>query len=574
MIREISSTLAKFKAMTFKPGLNIILAEKTEHASQRQTRNGAGKTSFIELVHFLTGANAGPKSMFRLDPLDSEEFGMRLDVGSDSVTVRRSGAKPGQVTVELNTDGSIQMRYLPNEEWKTFLGEGWFGLPKDGSKNGPSLRSLFSYFARRQDVGGFDSTFNHTRQQQRADEQVNLSYLLGLDWRIPQDWQEVRDRERGLRELRKAVNEGVFGQAVGDVAILRTELAVAERSVESLKSSLQGFRVVEQYAEFEAEASELTRRVSDLNDDNAMDRLLVDTLISAIQSEQPPETKDLESVYAEVGVILPASSVTRYEDVLAFHESVIANRRQYLQSERQGAEGRIAERNAQIAPLDSRRADVMALLQSGGALDHYTSLQGELSRRVGALEALRQRFEAAQRFESARTALDLERSELELRLQRDFTERASLLDRAIVVFEELSSQLYEQAAGSLTIRESPDGPLFSVEMHAKRSKGIRQMQVFCFDLMLMTLSQEKGVGPGFLVHDSHLFDGVDGRQVGKALELGARLAEQLGFQYIVTMNSDAVPSDLPKGFDPADYVVPVPLTDAGEDGGLFGVRFQ
>jgi uncharacterized protein YydD (DUF2326 family) len=56
------------------------------------------------------------------------------------------------------------------------------------------------------------------------------------------------------------------------------------------------------------------------------------------------------------------------------------------------------------------------------------------------------------------------------------------------------------------------------------------------------------------VHDSHLFDGVDERQVAKALQLGANAARELNFQCIVTMNSDAVPQDLPDNFHFDDYV--------------------
>jgi uncharacterized protein YydD (DUF2326 family) len=47
------------------------------------------------------------------------------------------------------------------------------------------------------------------------------------------------------------------------------------------------------------------------------------------------------------------------------------------------------------------------------------------------------------------------------------------------------------------------------------------MQIFFFDLMLTEISLKSGPGPGFLIHDSHLFDGVDERQVAKALQLGA-----------------------------------------------------
>ena len=101
------------------------------------------------------------------------------------------------------------------------------------------------------------------------------------------------------------------------------------------------------------------------------------------------------------------------------------------------------------------------------------------------------------------------------------------------------------------------------------------MQIFCFDLMLTEISLKNGRGPGFLIHDSHLFDGVDERQVAKALQLGAERAEAAGFQYIVTMNSDVLPRDgFKPGFDIHTYVMNSRLTDATDVGGLFGLRFD
>jgi uncharacterized protein YydD (DUF2326 family) len=102
-----------------------------------------------------------------------------------------------------------------------------------------------------------------------------------------------------------------------------------------------------------------------------------------------------------------------------------------------------------------------------------------------------------------------------------------------------------------------------------------QMQVFCFDLMLCMLLRRRGIGPGFLVHDSHLFDGMDSRQVGTALALAARTATDEGFQYIATLNSDTLESrDLLDHFGPGPFIVPGSLTDATEVGGLFGFRFD
>lgn len=99
------------------------------------------------------------------------------------------------------------------------------------------------------------------------------------------------------------------------------------------------------------------------------------------------------------------------------------------------------------------------------------------------------------------------------------------------------------------------------------------MQVYCFDLDLITLWSRKERGPGFLVHDSHLFDGVDERQRVSALQLSAEYAAVEGFPYIVTLNSDETPKQLPDGSVVEDFVLPERLTDHGDDDGLFGLRF-
>ena len=214
----------------------------------------------------------------------------------------------------------------------------------------------------------------------------------------------------------------------------------------------------------------------------------------------------------------------------------------------------------------------MGILQSGGALEHYSRLQEEAGRTEAKTEALRQQLEIAERVESAKVQLDMERARLQQALQADIRERNDIANDAIVIFDELSTSLYEQA-GHLTIAATPNGHTFEVAIDAQRSKGINSMQIFCFDLMLAELTTKRGIGPGFLIHDSHLFDGVDERQVAKALQLGVEHAERVGFQYIVTMNSDALPEDaFQDGFDVYQHVNPIRLTDE-EAGGLFGLRF-
>jgi uncharacterized protein YydD (DUF2326 family) len=107
-----------------------------------------------------------------------------------------------------------------------------------------------------------------------------------------------------------------------------------------------------------------------------------------------------------------------------------------------------------------------------------------------------------------------------------------------------------------------------------KSKGIREQQIFCFDMLLAVMQSKHRQSLGILVHDSHLFDAMDERQVANAIEVGARLSLQHGFQYIITMNSDRIPyGEFSENFDFDSHVIKPRLTDETEAGGLFGFRF-
>jgi uncharacterized protein YydD (DUF2326 family) len=402
--------------------------------------------------------------------------------------------------------------------------------------------------------------------------QVNISYLLGLDWQVPRAWEDVRAKERGLRELRKLANSGALGARVGDVAELRTELVVAEGRIENLRRNLDNFTVVERYVELQEEASNLTRNIAELNDQMLLQRRYVAELTESLSNELPPAPVDVERLYAEAGLVLPEIVVRRFEDVERFHVSIVENRRSYLESERILAEEDILRLVDELSRQDSRRAEVMRLLQSGGALTTFTALQQDLVREEAQAQALRARYEASLALESEKTEATSERQRLRGRLRRDHVERSSRVSEAILKFRELSEALYEGRQGALIIDEGLNGPTFDVRILGERSRGITNMQIFCVDMTLMHMALPQGRAPGFIIHDSHLFDGVDTRQVATALKLAAEAADQGGYQHIVTMNTDTLPSAV-DGFDPSPYIVPVRLTDEHATGGLFGMRF-
>ncbi len=590
MINRIFSTLPSFKTLEFRAGLNILLAKREKQSSDLHTRNRAGKTSLIKIIDFLMGSNCDPRSIFRVKQLLQTSFGMDFDLSGKKTIVSRSGNNPSKVIVHEKTDTSkwpikpglikkTGQNAITNLGWRAVLGKLLFNLnlAEDGKsldKYGPSLRMLFPYFVRRQEEGGFTSPTQHRSGQYAYEDQVAMAYLLGLDWEIASEYQTVRHTESTLQTLRETADQGMLGALVGKVADLRTKVTVLEAKCNRVQESINNFKLLPEYREIENESAEITRRLGKMSDENTMDDFLTQEMEENIKKEVPPKDDRLQDLYKEAGILLPEIVARRFEEVHEFHKSILTNRVAYLSMEIQEAQARVTKREKEMTRLDARRSEIMNLLRSHGALDQYTKFQTELMRCQADLEVTRKQLEAAQLLEEKHDELQDQRSKLKKMVRQDFDERADTLKKAILYFEEVSRALYPEG-GSLIFNDGDNGPSIEVKIHGKSSKGITNMRIFCFDMMLMRMCREQGFGIDFLVHDSHLFDGVDERQIAKALEYGQKASEQFNFQYIVTMNEDTVPHRLfSEGFHFESYVLPVSLTDKIGDGGLFGIRFE
>lgn len=580
MIHEISSSLEFFKTLKFTEGLNVVLADKSQGATDKQTRNSSGKTSIIAIIHFLLGASCERTSIFRSDTLGEEWFSLLLDLSGQKTRVTRSGSGYNRIMVDANLpdwpeqptlDSETGETSFPLKKWNAALGASMFGIT-DRAKYSPKFRAMISYFVRREWDGGFHCAEKNSENQQPWDIQVNLSYLLGLDWINARRLQEVRDKEKTLKLLKKDLSTGVLGSLVGRTGELRTKLAVAETGLIELQQQLAQFQVLPEYRELEQEASAIAIKISEAANENTLDRERIKAIESQLDSEQSVQRDDLVAMYKEADVILPELVTKQLDDVERFHQRVIRNRIAHLNGGIAAAKERIRSRERDLSEIDRRRREILNTLSSRGAIDQMTRLEEEKSRQVSLVENLGRRLELTEEIESTKTELTIERAKVRQAFTLDHREHDSVIREAILIFEEFSKAISDHE-GSLTIDITDNGPTFSIQVEGGRSVGIRNMQIFCFDMMLSILWARQNRGPGFLVHDSHLFDGMDSRQIAKAIEIGARQSAKNGFQYIIMMNSDMVPrNEFSAGFEFDQFVNSVRLNDETDTGGLFGVR--
>ncbi len=591
MILSIQSDLPSFKAMQFHSGLNVLLSDKTPDSGERQTRNSAGKTSLVEIIHFLHGAKAGKDSLLGNPALSTYTFRSVMQFGDDVVQVSRTASEASRILISPDdaaklgvtgkTDKKTGVHFITNEVWKDVLGHKMFGLPSqpEGSvfdqSNAPSFRALFAYFVRRWGGKGFLRPEQQSEKQQRANWQINLSYLFGLDWRIPFDLHGVREREKRLDELRKVAKSGALGEVIGTVAELRPKVVLAETNAKKRRQDIENFKVVESYREYSDQAA---RARSDMLAIERRAVALKETLAyleETLAKERAPEPGDLSRLYEAVGIELPGVALKRFEDVAAFHASVIANRRAHLREELSQIQSEIALGDKRIAELNSQRSEILQFLSGRGALEDFLELQRKLAELDAEAASLRKKFETAEFLEGETTRLEIERANIQKRLQEDHQARKGKIDEAIIIIGEAIEKLYDDRRGEFVVDATDNGPEFSITIQGDRGAGISNMEIFCFDLALLAITSREKRGPNFLLHDSHLFDGVDERQVAHALELGAGAAEKIGGQYIVMMNSDIFDQlPLSDSLDRGQIVLATRLSDRSETGGLFGFRFD
>ena len=222
-IIAIRCNMPSFNTVAFQPGLNVVLADRTKESTRQDSRNGLGKTTLIEIIHFCLGSRTQRKRGLLVTPLKGWRFTLDININGRTLAITRSTDNPSRVYVDgdvgdlsIPSGGRNDVLTLGINDWNAMLGELLFGLTNQDSerKYRPTFRSLFSYLVRR-GREAFTSPFSHHRTQQEWDKQINNAFLLGLMWEHAGQLQEVKDKEKLLSGLRRAAREGLLEGMVG-----------------------------------------------------------------------------------------------------------------------------------------------------------------------------------------------------------------------------------------------------------------------------------------------------------------------------------------------------------------------
>lgn len=225
MLKRLTANQDCFKPIKFdENSLNLIIATKNDKSAPTASRNGLGKSTFVNVVAFCLGLDVDTKKDLPLDELKEWEWSLTFTNGKKDFTVTRGASKPEVVSVKGDLTGcpiigtseavlgeGISMSYKV-EDWEKVLRWIFFGLSPasgdgDSGDAAPDYQSLMSRFVRRD----FDDPIRVNPGDKITTSEMAITYLLGLDWQFL----------AGAKEVRKMKNE-----ADALMSVARSEIAL------------------------------------------------------------------------------------------------------------------------------------------------------------------------------------------------------------------------------------------------------------------------------------------------------------------------------------------------------------
>jgi len=527
-ILKLSANERSFRTVNFKPvGLSLVVAEqKSGKSSPTRTYNGVGKSLMLELIHYCLGSNK--KTAFEKH-LKGWIFSLTIDIDGAIHTISRSADKPSEIQLDHS---DITLTKL-----KEFLEGECF----DAKPNIPniSFRSIVPRFIR----SGRSAyvKFSYASEGEAKNQygaMLGSAFLLGLDLHLARTKYDLRKRHQKLNDTMKQLEqEPLFAELLAEDTV-DIELTALKEQADKLQSDLNAFRVAEDYHEIEEEANRIKRGLDRLRREAVKLGEAIAQIDRSLKSKSDLPAERVFGLYEEAAAQLPDSVKRRIEDVVEFQKELQQKRIYRLTRERQQLERELKKQRADIKSASAQLDQKLGYLSEHRALDEYAAVSNELSEIKQRLAKLEESKVLREKIDRELKTIERDLAEENIRTDDYLSKASPLIDEATIRFRSFTKELYGARPSGLSVGSDSgeNQQRYRIDAHisADAAEGINEAKIFCFDMTVLTL--RRGHRFQFLVHDSTLFGPIDPRQRLQMFCIANRVCQELGVQYIATLN--------------------------------------
>lgn len=548
--------------------MNFIFGKKAVQGDSKESLNGIGKSTFLDLLDFCLLASFNKRDNPRLysakSVLSGHKIVLEFELNGERKIIKRSvdDAK------FLDYGDRNSLSTFSRDDLRDRLARDFFTNPTyPGVLNPKWLRPLLQFFLKIQKhkQDRFSDPIKYIKESSVADLNQLHFLMLGIDNRLLVKnfalRENLKQKEPTIREVRKIVEESYDIRNIKDA---QNTINALNRDIERLEQSTRRFELDEQYRDAENKANALTSQIKDLWFQNHSDRNSISEYRESFKLDNDlsdSEVRKITSIYRELRQDLAQQVAKTLDQAKAFRAQLRESRREFIESEIRRLSELIEQRELNIRRSEGERTKLFEFLDTREAIKDLTDAFNALSEKRRQVADLEGKLKVYNTLEYERLDLQKVSKELDIEVKR-FIEEIQRTQIAPIArqFDIVYNAIYPKASGSLfTITDQPSKDAkaeIDVEIPAMFSKGKNQGRTLVYDLTVLLHSIELGIpGPKFLVHDG-IFDGMDKAHLVHLYGFLESQKRVRRFQYIVTLNEEGT---LSNSFGHADEVNPVKI---------------
>ena len=518
-----------FHPIVFKNGINIIVGKKTNPSNKvdGKTFNGVGKSLIVHLLHFCLCSN-------KIDPFKQKipdwTFTLFFSHDGKEHTISRNTSNQGDIYFDggkkkLTEAREILFKMIVNDE-----------IPL-------SFQSLLSCVARR-----YRSCYNKYNQSSSyPDDYMALlhnGFLLGLNTELIINKKKLRTEQDNLKKTENLFKKDpIFKEYYlggSDAQLDKDEL---EFELERLKKELSEFKVSNNYHEIEKEANDVSYSKKRLENEAAIIENNIKNINSALNIQADLSVEKVVQMYEAATIEISELLKKSLNEVEEFHQNLIRSRNIRLKDELKKNQEELKQKNATIKGLGERMDQLLVYLNTHGALEEYSALNQQLTDYQVKLNHIQEYQNMLKAFQTKLNDIK-EQFSLGDKATDTYLEEAELSLKALRQrFYEMTKMFYSKKKSGLIIENNTNENQLRFNIEARieddSSDGVNEVKIFCFDMLLLS---QKMSNFEFIIHDSRLLANMDPRQRATLYRVAYDICNENGFQYITTINEDALVS--------------------------------
>lgn len=545
------------REISFKDGVNLIIDSESDSSS---SGNSVGKSTLSRLVDYIflsTGKDIYEEPEFgKLIPevielIDNNNIFIRLSVtgfDDEEYLFGRFLARDEKSLLYY-----LGQKEVDKKEYTKILSEQVFGLTSDK----PTIRNLSHKFIRNTHEKMQNTTkFLHGNTKSDVYDQLYL-FLFGFkDLHLLKEKatinRKISTRKKDLSAYRKPNKESA----------LQKMLKPLESEKEELKQKISNFdftdnqeKGVKELVDIQSQISELTVEYSNYEARVNYLKKSIDKLKSNASSV---DGKELYEIYEFAGVSVNSNLKRTYEDLIVFHNKVIANKVILIESELFRFKELSLSVREKINELQSSESKVFKEVSEPETLKSIGEIYNNLSlvrEKIASIGVLLNKIEDTKKEISKLEEL---KESIVIKINNNSEELNENVEEFNINFGELSKKFYnDRYIFDLNFdldKEKCDFDIANVTPNS--TGGKKKGELSAFDFAYIKFVTNKGLNrPRFIIHDS--IEDVDVKQI---IEIFNE-ANKLKGQYIVSVLSDKISKDSFSEFKSHDVILRLSESD-------------